>query len=436
MHEMNELPTLWFWIAGAAKVIGVFTVVMLAVAYMTLAERRVSAFIQDRLGPNRVGPFGLLQPIADAVKNLIKEETMPGTSAKLHFVLGPALAIMPAVVTFAVIPIAAPLPTPVGTVAMVAADVPIGILYILALSSLAVYGIVLSGWASNNKYAFLGGLRASAQMISYEVALGLSVIAVLLLAGNVTLTEVVARQQQLGLWFVFPLSLAFIFFVISALAETNRLPFDMPEAESELITGYHTEYSAMKFSMFFIAEYAHVLTASALMATLFLGGWDIPFWTGDDMFWHEGSLIRGFDDAGAPIAAAPSLLLTLLTLASFSAKTAFFVFVYIWIRWTLPRFRYDQVMHLGWKVLLPAALAYIVLIAGTMLVLDQLGVPFGLLYGLVLTAVSGLTTIAFLFFLDRDRVISGAHRRSVRRPSAPRTAPHGPAPERPPTLPS
>lgn len=409
MHEMNQLSTLWFWVAGAVKVLAVFTVVMAAVAYMTLAERRVSAFIQDRLGPNRVGPFGLLQPIADGLKNLIKEETMPGTSAKLYFVLGPMLAIMPALVTFAVIPFAAPLPTPVGTVDMVVADVPIGILYVLALSSLAVYGIVLSGWASNNKYAFLGGLRASAQMISYEVALGLSVIAVLLLAGNVTLTEMVWKQQLMGLWFVFPLSLAFIFFVISALAETNRLPFDMPEAESELITGYHTEYSAMKFSMFFIAEYAHVLTASALMATLFFGGWDIPIWTGDNMFWHEGALIRGFDDAGAPIAATPSVLITLLTLGAFCAKTAFFVLVYIWIRWTLPRFRYDQVMHLGWKVLLPAALAYIVLIAGTMLVLDQLGVPFGLFYGLALTGVSGLTTVVFLFFVDRDRVIGGAH---------------------------
>ena len=409
MHEMNQLSTFWFWVAGGVKVLAVFTVVMGAVAYMTLAERRVSAFIQDRLGPNRVGPFGLLQPIADGLKNLIKEETMPGTSAKLYFVLGPMLAIMPAVVTFAVIPFAAPLPTPVGTVDMVVADVPIGILYVLALSSLAVYGIVLSGWASNNKYAFLGGLRASAQMISYEVALGLSVIAVLLLAGNVTLTEMVWKQQQLGLWFVFPLSLAFIFFVISALAETNRLPFDMPEAESELITGYHTEYSAMKFSMFFIAEYAHVLTASALMATLFFGGWDIPVWKGDDMFWHEGALIRGFDEAGAPIPATPSALITLLTLGAFCAKTAFFVLVYIWIRWTLPRFRYDQVMHLGWKVLLPAALGYIVLIAGTMLVLDQLGVPFGLFYGLALTAVSGLTTVVFLFFVDRDRVIGGAH---------------------------
>jgi len=423
---MNELSPTAFLIAAAVKVLAVFTALMVAIMYATWAERRLSAFIQDRLGPNRVGPFGLLQPIADGLKNIIKEETDPATASRFFFVLGPMLSIMPALVTFAVIPFAAPLPTPWGTVDMIVADVPIGILYILALSSLAVYGIVLSGWASNNKYAFLGGLRASAQMISYEVALGLSVIAVLLLAGNVTLTEMVWKQQQLGLWFVFPLSLAFIFFLISALAETNRLPFDMPEAESELITGYHTEYSAMKFSMFFIAEYAHVVTASALMATLFFGGWDIPFWPGDDMFRHEGAWIRGFDESGAPIPTSPSVLITLLTLAAFSAKTGFFLLLYIWIRWTLPRFRYDQVMHLGWKVLLPAALAYIMLIAGTMLVLDQLGVAYGMLYGLVLTAVSGVTTLAFLFFVDRDRVISGAHRKRTTRARASRPA-AGPA---------
>ena len=406
---MNQLSTTAFVWIGIAKVLAVFTVVMVSVAYMTLAERRVSAFIQDRLGPNRVGPAGLLQPIADGVKNILKEETLPGTAAKFYFVLGPALAIMPAVVTLAVVPVAAPLNTPWGTVDMIVADVPIGILYVLALSSLAVYGLVLAGWSSNNKYAFLGGLRAAAQMISYEVALGLSIIAVLLLAGNVTLTEMVAKQQQLGLWFVFPLSLAFIFFVVSAFAETNRLPFDMPEAESELVTGYHTEYSAMKFSMFFIAEYAHVLTASALMATLFFGGWDVPFWTGDDMYYHDGVLVRGLDAAGAPVPATPSLWITLLTLASFTAKTAFFVLLYIWVRWTLPRFRYDQVMHLGWKVMLPAALGYVVLVAGTMLVLDQVGVPFGLPYGAALTGVSGVATLAFLFFIDRDRIISGAH---------------------------
>ena len=315
--------------------------------------------------------------------------------------------LVPSLVTFAVIPIAAPLPTPWGVVDIIIADVPIGILYVLAFSSLAVYGVVLGGWASNNKYAFLGGLRASAQMVSYEVALGLSLIAVLMLAGNVTLTEIVWQQQQIGMWYAFPLSLAFILFVISAFAETNRLPFDMPEAESELVTGYHTEYSAMKFSAFMISEFGHMVTASALMATLFLGGWDLPgSW--DNAFWYNGQLISGFAANGVPIAAQPAVWKTLLTFGGFAAKTGFFLLLYIWIRWTLPRFRYDQVMALGWKVMLPTSLAYVMLIAMTILVLDELGMQYGFFYGLVLTAVSGAATLTFMFFLDRGRTIAGA----------------------------
>jgi NADH-quinone oxidoreductase subunit H len=347
--------------------------------------------------------------------NILKEETLPAQASRFFFLLGPVLSIMPAVVLFAVIPVAAPLPTPVGTVDMMVADVPIGILYILALSSLGVYGLVLAGWASNNKYAFLGGLRASAQMVSYEVALGLSLIPVLMLAGNVTLTEVVWQQQQIGMWFIFPLSLGFILFLISAFAETNRLPFDMPEAESELITGYHTEYSAMKFSMFFIAEYAHLVTQSALLATLFLGGWDIPFWSGDDAFWFGGELIRGFAADGAPIAAEPAWWKTLLTLGAFLLKTSLFVLLYIWVRWTLPRFRYDQVMQLGWKVMLPTALTYVVVIAGTVLVLDELGIAWGLGYAFLLTLVSLVCTAIFVFVLDRGRLLSGAGAQPVRR---------------------
>jgi NADH-quinone oxidoreductase subunit H len=354
LQPISGVPAL---VAMTGKVVAVFTATMLVVAYTTLAERKISAWIQDRSGPNRVGPWGLLQPIADGIKNFLKEETMPATANRFWFVAGPMLSIIPALVTIAVVPFAAPLPTPWGVVDMIVADVPIGILYILALSSLGVYGLVLSGWSSNNKYAFLGGLRASAQMVSYEVALGLSLVAVLMLAGNVTLTQVVWQQQELGFWFAFPLSLGFILFLISAFAETNRLPFDMPEAESELVTGYHTEYSSMKFSMFFIAEYAHMVTASALMATLFFGGWDLPgSW--DNAFWFEGMLISGFDAAGAPILAQPAWWKTLLTLAGFGGKTLFFLFLYIWVRWTLPRFRYDQVMTLGWKVMLPTALAY------------------------------------------------------------------------------
>ena len=404
MEPISGTPAL---IAMAAKNLGIFTLVILVVAYATYAERRVSAFIQDRRGPNRVGPFGLLQPIADGIKNILKEETLPGTASRFFFVLAPIIVLVPSLVTFAVIPIAAPLPTPWGVVDMIIADVPIGILYVLAFSSLAVYGVVLGGWASNNKYAFLGGLRASAQMVSYEVALGLSLIAVLMMTGNVTLTEVVWQQQQLGMWYAFPLSLAFILFVISAFAETNRLPFDMPEAESELVTGYHTEYSAMKFSAFMISEFGHMATASALMATLFLGGWDLPgSW--DNAFWYNGQLISGFAENGAPIAAQPAVWKTLLTFAGFAAKTGFFLLLYIWIRWTLPRFRYDQVMALGWKVMLPTSLGYVMLVAMTILVLDEVGVQYGFFYGLALTAVSGAATLSFMFFLDRGRTIAGA----------------------------
>ena len=405
--EFQPISGIWAIVAMSLKVTGMFTVLMLVVAYTTLAERRVSAWIQDRHGPNRVGPFGLLQPIADGLKSILKEETVPATASRVFFVLAPMLVLAPGLVTFAVIPFAAPLPTPAGVVDMIVADIPIGILYVLAFSSLAVYGVVLGGWASNNKYAFLGALRASAKMVSYEVALGLSLIAVLMLAGNVTLTEIVWQQQQLGMWFAFPLSLAFILFVISAFAETNRLPFDMAEAESELITGYHTEYSAMKFSAFMIGEFGHMVTASALMATLFLGGWDLPG-TWDNAFWYDGQLIKGFAADGTVVLASPALWKTLATFGGFAAKTGFFLLLFIWIRWTLPRFRYDQVMALGWKVMLPTALAYVMLIGGSILVLDEVGVPWGFSYGAALTAVSTVATVGFVFFLDRGRTITGA----------------------------
>ncbi len=407
MDALQQVSGTAALIASAVKVLAVFAGVMLTVAYTTLAERRVSAWIQDRTGPNRVGPFGLLQPIADGLKNILKEETLPAKSAKLFFILGPMLALFPALVTFAVIPFAAPLNTPWGVVDMVVADIPIGILYILALTSLGVYGLVLGGWSSNNKYALLGGMRASAQMVSYEVALGLSVVSVLILAGNVTLTQVVWEQQQLHFWFVFPLSLAFILFIASAFAETNRLPFDMPEAESELVGGYHTEYSGMKYAMFPMAEYANMVTSSALMATLFLGGWDLPG-TWDNMFWYQGQLISGFTANGSVVLAHPALWKTVLTFLAFAVKTGFFILVYIWVRWTVPRFRYDQVMALGWKGLLPTGLAYVMLVAGTSLTLDALGVAWGFTYGLVLTVVSLLATVGFLLFLDRGRTVFGA----------------------------
>jgi NADH-quinone oxidoreductase subunit H len=272
---------------------------------------------------------------------------------------------------------------------MVFADLPIGFLFVLAITSLGVYGIVLAGWASNNKYALLGGLRSSAQMVSYEISMGLSLIPVLLITGNVTLSQVVNTQATLHIWNALSLGVACFIFITAAFAETNRLPFDLPEAESELITGYHTEYSAMKFSLFFIAEYANMMTASAMIATLFFGGWDIPFTQADNT-------------------AAVSGLMVLLSMAIFGLKCAFFLFLFIWVRWTLPRFRYDQLMSLGWKVFLPTALAYIVIIAARVLALDAAGIERGLVYGLILFGANAVMLVGMFVVLDRGRILSPA----------------------------
>ncbi len=381
----------FFLVSSIVKILVVFTVIMVGVALLTLAERRICAWMQDRLGPNRVGPQGLLQPAADGLKNLVKEETLPAQADKVLFMLAPAMSFIPALLTFAVIPFAAPLPTPWGDVDMVVANLPVGFLYILAFGSLGVYGIVLAGWSSNNKYSLLGGLRASAQMISYEIALGMSTVAVLLLVGNVTLTDVIAKQSHsLFTWNVFPLSLAFFIFIVAAFAETNRLPFDLPEAEAELIAGYHTEYSAMKFSMFYIAEYSNMVTASALMTTLFFGGWDVPFTTWDNT--------------------APwTPLKTVLTLGSFSLKTICFLFLFIWVRWTLPRFRYDQLMALGWKVMLPLALGYVTVIATAIWFLhDQLGWTYDTRFALALFGLNLLLAVPLFFVLDRGHIIASS----------------------------
>jgi NADH-quinone oxidoreductase subunit H len=375
------------------KLVVVFTVYMVAAALLTLAERKISAWIQGRHGPNRVGGRGgWLQPAADGVKNFMKEETEPGNASQPLFSMAPALSFIPAMMVWCVIPFGSPLPTPWGRVDLVVADLPVGFLFILAIASLGVYGIVLAGWASNNKYSFLGGLRSSAQMVSYEVALGMSTIPIILLAGNVTMAQII-RQQAHSMWNVFNLTVAFVVFLIASLAETNRVPFDLPEAESELIAGYHTEYSAMKFSLFFIAEYANMFTASALMSTLFLGGWDIPF--------------TGWDNA-APY----TLLKTLLTLGCFLTKTGFFLFVFIWIRWTLPRFRYDQLMSLGWRVMLPAALGYIVVVATTLVILQAVGINPGPVHSLVLL-LENISILLLLFVMvDEGRIISPAYGRA------------------------
>jgi NADH-quinone oxidoreductase subunit H len=365
---------------------------------VTWLERRVAAWIQNRIGPNRVGPAGLFQPLADGLKNFVKEELLPGQADRTLFMLAPVMAFVPSLLLFAVIPFAAPLPLSFdftlpllgrfvhdGAVAMIVADLPIGFLFILALSSLSVYGIVFAGYSSGNKYSLLGGLRSSAQMVSYEIALGLSLIPILLVAGDVRLTEIVAVQQD-SLWFVIPLTLSFVFFVISALAENNRLPFDLPEAEGELVGGYHTEYSSMRFAIFFLAEYGALITMSALMATFFFGGWDIP---GN---WDEGE---------------PSVLVWLATLLMFLAKTFFFVFCYIWIRWTLPRFRFDQLMSLGWKVLLPVTLLYVMVVAVALWAFDELGLEWGPGYALAMFAVNVVLIVLVFWGLDRNRLVWG-----------------------------
>lgn len=387
------------------KALVFFTLILALVGGLVLFERKLAGFIQDRSGPNRVGPWGLLQTAADGLKFLLKEETDPAEANRVFFMLAPALALVPATVLFAVIPFASPLPTSAGLVEVIVADVPVGFLYVLAIASLGVYGIVMAGWSSGSKYALLGGLRGSAQMISYELGLALSLVPLVILAGDVRMPEIVALQQShadtlsYGTWFVVPLALGFFFFFVTGLAETNRLPFDLPEAEAELIAGYHTEYSAMKFGMFFLGEYAHVLTTAALVTTFFLGGWDIPFWSGDD--------IRVLADG--TVVGEPAWWKTLLTLLSFTVKTTVLMVVIVWIRWTLPRFRYDQLMELGWKFFIVAATAYIMVVAGTVLALDGLGVEPGRLYALILLAVNLVLGAVLFFVLDRGYVFRGAY---------------------------
>ena len=322
------------------KILVIILVVLGGVAYMTLAERKVSAWIQWRVGPNRVGPWGLLQPIADGLKFVFKEDFIPkGANRALH-TLAPMLTLIPALVTFAVIPFGSSLPIFGHQVNLIVADLSIGILFIFAIASLGVYGIAVGGWSSNNKYALFGSLRSSAQMISYEIALGLSVIPVIMFVGSLRLTDIVAHQGAHP-WFIVSQPLSFLLFTIAAFAETNRLPFDLPEAEPELVAGYHTEYSSMKFAMFFLGEYANMMTASALIVTLFLGGYHFP--------WVEN----------LPIFVEGGLLLGLLHLFTFLAKVVGMLFVFLWVRWSLPRFRYDQLMGLGWKVMLPLSLVNI-----------------------------------------------------------------------------
>ena len=344
MELFNHLnPGQQFVLFSLVKIVGVvFLAVLPMVAYSVLAERKISAFIQDRVGPNRVGPFGIWQPIADGLKFLLKEDFTPDHVRKIYFWIAPAIAMIPALLTVAVIPFGSHL----GRQRMVIADLNVGILYTFGIASLGVYGIVLAGYASNSKYPFLGGIRSSAQMISYEIAMGLSVIPLFLLVGNLNLGQVIAYQAGgFGHWLICQQPLAFVIFMISSFAETNRLPFDLPESETELVGGYHTEYSSMKFALFFLGEYAAMIAASAMMVTLFLGGWTLP--------------IAGLNEP----AGAGELGKGVLQIGIFLAKLIGLMGVFIWVRWMFPRFRYDQLMDLGWRRFIPLALANIVITA-------------------------------------------------------------------------
>jgi NADH-quinone oxidoreductase subunit H len=328
----------------AGRVLVPLVGILVFVPLLLWVERRGAGLIQDRPGPNRVGPFGLFQSLADVGKFFFKEDIIPSNVDRTLYLLAPALAVFAACSAFAVIPYGATLSAGGRQIPLVGADVNVGLLYVFAITSLSVYGIVLAGWGSNNKFSLMGGIRSSAQIISYELAMTTAGAGVILSAGSFRLTEIVASQSGhwLGFipkWNAIPQFIGFVVFFVAAFAETNRTPFDLPEAEAELVAGYHTEYSSMKFAMFFMAEYINVVVASAMTVTLFFGGWTFP----------------GFTPTGT--------LGAILSVAIFAVKTLFFVWIFVWVRWTLPRFRYDQLMKLGWKVLLPLSLVNLFWIA-------------------------------------------------------------------------
>ncbi len=317
--------------------------------YTTFAERKVAAILQDRRGPNRAGPFGLLQPLADGLKLFFKEDLIPNNSNKFLFILGPALAMTAALMTCAVVPFGDKAEVFGRTVSLQIADVNIGILYVFAVVSLGVYGIMIGGWASNNKFSLIAALRGASQAISYELAMGLSLIAVLMITGTLQLGDIV-KQQMSGHWNIVYQPLGFLIFFICALAECNRTPFDLPEAENELNFGYHQEYSSMKMGFYLFAEYVNMIISSAVMATLFFGGYDLPF----------------LDESTLPVNIA-----AIIGVATLLTKIVIFLFVFMWIRWTIPRFRYDQLMNLGWKKMIPLALANMLLTGAVILWLGK-----------------------------------------------------------------
>jgi NADH-quinone oxidoreductase subunit H len=333
------------WWVIALKVLFIFVLLVLFTLFNVWAERRVVARMQHRVGPNRVGPFGLLQSLADGIKLALKEDVVPAKADKVVFWLAPVLSVVPAFLTFAVIPMAGPVNLFGVTTPLQLTDMSVAVLYVLAVTSIGVYGLVLAGWSSGSTYPLLGGLRSSAQVISYEIAMGMSLVAVFLYAGTMSTSGIVAAQQQ-NLWFAVALAPSFVVYLVSMVGETNRAPFDLPEAEGELVGGFHTEYSSLKFALFFLAEYVAMVNVSALAVTVFLGGWTAPF---------------GLPDGGW------------LGFGWFLVKVLALLFVFVWLRGTLPRMRYDQFMALGWKVLIPVALVWIVVVAGMRLATTELG---------------------------------------------------------------
>lgn len=335
----------------AILVLVIFLISLGIAAYATYGERKVAAFLQDRIGPDRAGPFGLLQPVADGVKMFLKEEIIPNVSDKVLFILGPSLFMVTALMTSAVIPWGLPLEFGNSLFNLQVADINIGVLYVMGIVSVGVYGIMIGGWASNNKYALLGAIRASSQMISYELAMGMSIIAILLMSGSLSLNTIVEQQRGIN-WNVFYQPIGFIIFLICAFAEANRTPFDLPESESELIGGFHTEYSSMKLGLFLFAEYIHMFISSAMISVLYFGGYNFP----------------GMDYL---LTVLPTNLVSLISVIVFFIKIFFFIFVFMWVRWTIPRFRYDQLMRLGWQVLLPLSI-FNMLVTGGVITLFNL----------------------------------------------------------------
>ncbi len=330
----------------AILVVFIFTVSLVIAMYSTYAERKVAAFMQDRIGPDRAGPFGILQPVADGLKMFMKEEFIPNASDKLLFIVGPCVAMFTACISSAVIPWGDTLTINGHVLSLQIADVNIGILYVFGVVSMGVYGIMLGGWASNNKYSLIGAIRASSQLISYELSMGLALISIIMVSGSVSIKTIV-EQQQGAHWNIFIQPLSFLIFLICAFAETNRTPFDLPECETELIGGFHTEYSSMKLGFYLFSEYINMFVSSAVMASLYFGGYNFPFL-------HSLELSHN--------------AVTLLGVGIFFAKIFAFIFFFMWVRWTIPRFRYDQLMKLGWKVLIPLAILNI-LITGVVMML-------------------------------------------------------------------